>query len=1264
MSAKKNKKEGGFPSPGNTGWMQSFTKNVKKSVMMSSEAMLSGARKVPMPSMPSISNTNADSVAASSQSKGDGYFMKIQTKEDESTIKSAIMSAQIVQAGDYHTSVLSIMSGQRLVGSESDKDHVKVKWLRSLNSKSNEQDIKYTPILNASDRGFYHPSVDDIGCWIRAEIFFISSQHKNMFGRLKFTNDKSSTSTATAHPLVILTTDSPLICDPKVANKASALMQKRNVVFDNLLCSDSIATLTASLRIEIENNEFKVTVGLSKSNEQQILKKSSVSSTSIKRKEKIAFKEVIKGFDNKHQIVTGDENDASTLSTISSSSANAMKVTDERMGLYIDANSTDSFTIWYAVKSESIVKTIRLIASDNVERDIIALTFRGLREEVTGRPDEIDEAELDNLLRVSANADQMSISLADLLPSPEYSKSPNKKHILRSQSNSSTVSGIDLSASDDDSLIDPRKRTLSQQGVMYPEVEEYLNYHYKIPFYATLMPVYPEVWKQLGYTYEELEQLSQLNKSLIYNKHQTLASSNQYGGSPRSASSLIPFGRNIIMSREGSIVSLNTTNESADTATDDGEEPEEMDDDNNNESDDNNEKKSILDEESEVESGDENDNESNEKKEKQTNNKNIFSSIAPDGLNGLRSTTSNVKNLIGVSLASALDPLSVMRTSEKGQKRETKQNETDNSNNHYSKPRSSSNIDPVIISSKKYDVIVNVKEIIGDKKFIENEKHLGLQLKDITRKEGQGTSTLIVVEDISSNLQSNRKTYLREDDDRIRVGDYLVCINNVDVEKIVLDHPNENVLSSISTHLRSLLNANGNEDITLKFSYGSPLLLLQNISRSSSADNMIAQQSSVPITNDTPSEREKELEIELKKMESSFRKMEKAVKKAGVMVETHRTAAKNARTELAIITNERNVLRNSQLSLQTAKDGVDKELSRTNHEFENVKKELEHTKNQYEELQKTMNVTIAGNKEHLVKEMEIEIHTIKQAKDNLGELLDVSRETTKKLLKSLEEKNTEITRLEVELNNLRLKYKKIEQEKTDIQHQISTQNKDMIQQLEDALRSKSDVDELMKKTISEKNSIIDSQANEISKQNINLSKIEEELKHEKQNNESLTSTLKEKANQHEITEKRVKDLENEINMLNTTRARDVELQDALQQATDALQQAEKVQGENDILRTQVNSYKQKCASLAQEVSKIANSEALLNEKNDLIVKLQLEKAKFMEASDELIAYKRAIKEYAEILRNELVNGRSESWNLRPRIFDHLYKQQLNDNQKR
>ena len=69
--------------------------------------------------------------------------------------------------------------------------------------------------------------------------------------------------------------------------------------------------------------------------------------------------------------------------------------------------------------------------------------------------------------------------------------------------------------------------------------------------------------------------------------------------------------------------------------------------------------------------------------------------------------------------------------------------------------------------------------------------------------------------------------------------------------------------------------------------------------------------------------------------------------------------------------------------------------------------------------------------------------------------------------------------------------------------------------------------------------------------------------------------------------------------------------------------------ENEGLRTMVNSLKKKVRSLAVEIERVAQFDVLVSEKDDLLVSLSLEKARRLEVEDELSAYKRALREFAE-----------------------------------
>lgn len=121
-------------------------------------------------------------------------------------------------------------------------------------------------------------------------------------------------------------------------------------------------------------------------------------------------------------------------------------------------------------------------------------------------------------------------------------------------------------------------------------------------------------------------------------------------------------------------------------------------------------------------------------------------------------------------------------------------------------------------------------------------------------------------------------------------------------------------------------------------------------------------------------------------------------------------------------------------------------------------------------------------------------------------------------------------------------------------------------------------------------------------------------------------------------------------------------------------QITELEGANAGLRAQVKTMKNKLRSLSAEASKVAELDAVVLEKNDLLVQVQLEKAQRLEAEDELTAYKRALRQTAEqIKRKEAENaaagtssgdasgtGASSLWSSRPPIFDHLYKKLVSE----
>mmetsp|Transcript_28493 Transcript_28493/g.45924 ORF Transcript_28493/g.45924 Transcript_28493/m.45924 type:complete len:1144 (-) Transcript_28493:594-4025(-) len=98
-----------------------------------------------------------------------------------------------------------------------------------------------------------------------------------------------------------------------------------------------------------------------------------------------------------------------------------------------------------------------------------------------------------------------------------------------------------------------------------------------------------------------------------------------------------------------------------------------------------------------------------------------------------------------------------------------------------------------------------------------------------------------------------------------------------------------------------------------------------------------------------------------------------------------------------------------------------------------------------------------------------------------------------------------------------------------------------------------------------------------------------------------------------------------------------------------------LEGANELLRSQLKSYKSRVQSLAAEVSKVAKVDELVEENNNLTVNLQLERASRLEAEDELTAYKRALRQFAAQAQKDEREGSGEPWTRRPKIFDHLYK---------
>lgn len=94
---------------------------------------------------------------------------------------------------------------------------------------------------------------------------------------------------------------------------------------------------------------------------------------------------------------------------------------------------------------------------------------------------------------------------------------------------------------------------------------------------------------------------------------------------------------------------------------------------------------------------------------------------------------------------------------------------------------------------------------------------------------------------------------------------------------------------------------------------------------------------------------------------------------------------------------------------------------------------------------------------------------------------------------------------------------------------------------------------------------------------------------------------------------------------------------------------------NDLLRSQVKSLKSRVQGLSAEVTKVTQMDAIVAEKNDLMVQVKLEEAKRLEAEDELTAYKGALLKYARQAQKDEQEGHGEPWTNRPKIFDHLYK---------
>jgi len=101
-----------------------------------------------------------------------------------------------------------------------------------------------------------------------------------------------------------------------------------------------------------------------------------------------------------------------------------------------------------------------------------------------------------------------------------------------------------------------------------------------------------------------------------------------------------------------------------------------------------------------------------------------------------------------------------------------------------------------------------------------------------------------------------------------------------------------------------------------------------------------------------------------------------------------------------------------------------------------------------------------------------------------------------------------------------------------------------------------------------------------------------------------------------------------------------------------------------MLRAQVKTLKARVTSLAGEVTKASQLDAVMAEKNDLLVQVQLERAQRLEAEDELSAYKRALRQTAEQVKKDEEAGNGEGWSRRPAIFNHLYKRLLAEDQDR
>ncbi len=98
--------------------------------------------------------------------------------------------------------------------------------------------------------------------------------------------------------------------------------------------------------------------------------------------------------------------------------------------------------------------------------------------------------------------------------------------------------------------------------------------------------------------------------------------------------------------------------------------------------------------------------------------------------------------------------------------------------------------------------------------------------------------------------------------------------------------------------------------------------------------------------------------------------------------------------------------------------------------------------------------------------------------------------------------------------------------------------------------------------------------------------------------------------------------------------------------------------ENQRLKAQVKSLRARIQGLSAEVGRVAQLEQVIAEKNELLVAERMEKARRLEAEDELMAYKRALRQFAENAKMQEEAGNGTPWSNRPKIFDSLYKSDM------